>query len=86
MGLLARRRPNVVLMDLMMPLMDGWELMRRLRALPDGQQIKVIVVSAAQDLSDRATEVGAWDFLVKPFNLEEMLRKLARAVGRGEDA
>ena len=69
------RRPNVVLLDIMMPVMDGWSVLEELRALPDEERPRVVVVSARASLRDRAKaiELGADAFVPKPFNVDDLL-------------
>lgn len=62
--------PDVILLDIMMPIMDGFEVLRRLKADPDLEHIPVIVISAAADSHNtiRGIEMGAEDYLAKPFD------------------
>ena len=65
--------PNLILLDVMMPGMDGYEVTRRLKADPATRRIPIMIMSAASDSTSlaRATAVGAEDFLIKP--LERVL-------------
>ena len=65
-----RLRPSIVLLDVMMPEMDGFEACARLRRLPGGDRTPVILVTGLEDVEsiDRAYAVGATDFITKPFN------------------
>ena len=79
----ARERADVVLLDVMMPGMDGFEVCRRLKAEPRTQHIPVIMVTALDQPSDRVKglEAGADDFLTKPVDdlaLITRVRNLAR--------
>jgi len=67
--------PSVVLLDIMMPVMDGWAFLEELQALPADERPRVIVVSARSSLRDRAkaAELGADAFVAKPFNVEDLL-------------
>lgn len=67
--------PSVVLLDIMMPVMDGWAFLEELQALPPEERPRVIVVSARSSLRDRAkaAELGADAFVAKPFNVDDLL-------------
>lgn len=68
-------RPGLVLLDVMMPVMDGWSVLEALQALPEQERPRVVVVSARASLRDRAkaAELGADAFVAKPFNVEDLL-------------
>lgn len=65
--------PQLILLDLMMPVMDGWEFAERIRGRPDWAQIPVIVLSADRNIGDKARKLGAVGYLAKPFELSELL-------------
>ena len=67
--------PSVDLLDIMMPVMDGWAFLEELQALPADERPRVIVVSARSSLRDRAkaAELGADAFVAKPFNVDDLL-------------
>ncbi len=73
-----RIRPDLVLLDVMMPGIDGHETCRRLRLLPELAGTKIIMVSAKALTSERLAgyEAGADDYVVKPFNQDELLAKV----------
>jgi len=71
-------RPDVFLIDVMMPGMDGRTLVSRLRARP-APTAPVIMMSAA--VRTFAAQPGVVDFLAKPFDLDQLLESIARAVG-----
>ena len=73
--LLGQTRPDVILLDMKMPVMDGWEFMAWYRRLPD-PKVPVVVLTAAQDDALRADEVGADAYVAKPFAIDELLRVL----------
>ena len=78
----AGRLPALVLLDLMMPVMNGWEFLAAVANDPLIKGIPVVVLTAAEH-----TEVpGALEVLSKPMDLKELLRVVARYVGGGRDA
>jgi PAS domain S-box-containing protein len=76
-------RPHLVLMDFRMPVMDGHEAIRRIRAIPGGREVKIIAVtaSAMDDNRQELMEVGADDFIGKPFREAELFQKIHAHVG-----
>ncbi len=75
LAFLGAHRPDLVLLDVLMPGMDGYETCRRIRALPDGGDVPVLFLTALGDLETHkaALESGADDFLTKPLNRTELL-------------
>ena len=80
----AQARPDLILMDLSLPRMDGWEATRRLKADAALAGIPVIVLSARAMRGDeeRARASGCDDFLTKPVDETLLYQKLARHLGR----
>ena len=77
---LARgRRPAVILLDMKMPVMDGWAFASAYRQVPP-PRAPVVVVTAARDAAARAAEVGADAHLGKPFDLTDLLAVVGRFV------
>ena len=73
------QEPDLVLMDLSMPVLDGWEAIARLRAQPKTAALPIIALSAhaiAAEI-DRAMAAGATDFVTKPIDEDELLEKMA---------
>jgi CheY-like chemotaxis protein len=70
--------PAMVLLDLMMPVMDGWEFLRRCRGDHACGAVPVAVMSAARDAGAISDELGASAFLPKPFELDDVLRIVSR--------
>jgi CheY-like chemotaxis protein len=70
--LLKIEHPCVVLLDLMMPVMNGWEFLRRRKAQPELAKIPVIVISAVLDRAAGAQAAGADAVLIKPMNLDNL--------------
>src|SRR5918997_3500772 len=69
-------RPHAVVLDVMMPVLDGWEFLAHWSRRPVEQRAPVLVVSAVGG-RHAAVELGARDFLAKPLDLETLLGKLA---------
>jgi two-component system, sensor histidine kinase and response regulator len=71
-------RPDLVLLDVVMPRMDGFETCRRLRSLPGGPDVPILFLTALGDLGTHkaALDSGADDFLTKPINRTELLIRL----------
>mgnify|MGYP001610348955 CR=1 FL=1 len=77
-SLARRQRPDLILMDVVMPVMNGFEATRVLVNDPQTAAIPVIMMSGAEQVSDRVwgARLGAKGFLAKPFNNEELLGKI----------
>ncbi len=73
----AARTPDVILIDLMMPIMDGWQLRRELAERPALKGVPVVVMSAGR----KVPEVPAAGHLQKPVSLEALLDEVARFCG-----
>ncbi|WP_373991821.1 EAL domain-containing protein [Duganella sp. BuS-21] len=84
------RPPELILLDIRMPGIDGFEVCRRLKATPELSQVPVIFLSAQHDTDDkvRGFELGAVDFIAKPFQTEEILARTDAHVklGRAQKA
>jgi EAL domain-containing protein (putative c-di-GMP-specific phosphodiesterase class I)/FixJ family two-component response regulator len=78
------RLPDLVLLDVMMPKRSGWEVCQALKAVQRTSQIAVVLVTARGDVKDRLTglQLGADDYLVKPFNRDEVVKRLGALLHR----
>jgi DNA-binding response OmpR family regulator len=87
---LARsERPDVILLDVMMPAMDGWEVLQRLLDDEETREIPIVFLTARAELRDRARglDLGGVDYVTKPFNpleLAPLVRGVLERVSRGE--
>lgn len=75
-------KPDLVLLDIMMPDMDGYEVMRRLRADPRWEDLPVIFLTALNNTEDivKGFKLGANDYVSKPFNHEELITRVAHHI------
>jgi CheY-like chemotaxis protein len=73
----AEKMPGLVLLDMRMPVMNGWEFAREFCAR-HGRAAPIVVVTAAEDARRRAEEIGADGWLEKPFELEDIVRMAER--------
>ncbi len=75
----AERKPDLILLDLMMPEIDGFEVIRRLREDPATADIQIVILSALNSDEDvvRGFDAGANDFIMKPIIMERLLNCVA---------
>jgi two-component system, OmpR family, alkaline phosphatase synthesis response regulator PhoP len=84
-----RERPDAILLDVMMPGLDGWSVAERLLEEKDTREIPIVFLTARADLRDRARgmDLGGLDYITKPFNpvdLASLVEEVVSAVARGE--
>ena len=81
--LLQSSRPDLILMDLSLPKLDGWEATRRIKSDPDLSSIPIIALTAHAMLGDRekALEAGCDSYISKPVDLRELTSKLHHYLG-----
>jgi CheY-like chemotaxis protein len=72
---LKKHSPRVIVLDLMMPEMDGWTVMERIKKLPVDERPRIVIVSAltGPEEKEKATALGADAFVPKPFDVEELI-------------
>lgn len=75
-------QPDVILLDVIMPIMDGLEMLEALRQDVNGKELSVIMLTARSQTDDiaRASSAGIEDYIVKPFDLSELLEKIERVL------
>ena len=80
-----RERPDLILMDLSLPSLDGWEATRRIKQNPVLRHIPIIAISAHAMMGDeqRALESGCDDYISKPLDEDVLFAKLRRFLGSG---
>jgi len=85
LALARERRPDLVVLDLMLPGVDGIEVCRRLRAASD---VPIIILTARDSVADkvRGLDAGADDYVTKPFAFDELLARVRAALRRKADA
>ena len=87
-GLAAARRhtPDVIILDVMMPGLDGWEVCKRLRQDPATSALPILMLTAKADEGDRVLglELGADDYVTKPFGVRELLARVKALLRRAE--
>ncbi|MGB2706079.1 MAG: response regulator [Candidatus Omnitrophota bacterium] len=83
LDLIKKDRPDLVLLDLRMPVMDGYEVCRRIKSDENLKDIPVIFLTASSGatIKDKAYEYKADDYIIKPFEPEELLRKVKKFIG-----
>lgn len=74
-----QEHPNLVLLDIMMPEMDGYEVLQRLKSNPETNDITVIIMSALSDMQSivKGYQLGATEYVTKPFQRQELLKRVS---------
>jgi len=80
LDLLGTAKPDIVVLDILMPVMDGFEMLEKLRSF---SKLPVIVLSAKGDNADHALELGANDFMSKPFKPEDLVERIEANLDHG---
>jgi CheY-like chemotaxis protein len=82
---LERETPALVLLDYMMPDMNGPEVARRIRRRPGGADIPIVVLTASADEAhvDEAFRAGADDYIIKPFDRRVLMARVAATIAKG---
>lgn len=85
MAMAQREAPDLILMDMSLPVLDGWEATRQLKAAPDTRGIPVIALTAHAMAGDRdkAIEAGCDDYDTKPIELPRLLAKMEALLNKG---
>lgn len=84
LSLASSNPPSLILLDLMMPTMSGWQIIKNLKAASRSATIPVVLVSASRDLNYTTEELGASAYLPKPFDLDDLINIVMKHVGKPE--
>jgi len=78
LDIIIKESPDLILLDIMMPIMDGHEVAKRLKVIPDKSKIPIIFLSALNSTEDivQGFKLGAADYVTKPFNKDELLIRI----------
>lgn len=85
---IASAKPNLVLLDVMMPKLDGFTVCQRIRANPDWQDVRVIMLTArGRDIErEKGLAIGADDYITKPFSTKDAVDRVTALIGPASDA
>lgn len=84
MNLVQSEKPDLVILDGMMPLLDGFEVLHRMKENPELKSIPVVMLTARTQDTDmqRGMELGAADYVIKPFSPTELLNRVRKVLGQ----
>ncbi|MDR0497916.1 MAG: response regulator [Treponema sp.] len=68
--------PNLILLDIIMPNMDGWEVFNRIRAISCLEDVPIAFITSLQGEAEHAYKIGAADYITKPFGKENLLQRI----------
>ncbi|OOQ60347.1 histidine kinase [Mucilaginibacter pedocola] len=77
---IEKQSPDLILLDLWMPVLSGDQVLRTLRKNPETNNIPVIVISASREGQRIANEAGADDFIAKPFDLDQLVNRVQKLI------
>lgn len=85
---IARARPDVVLLDVMMPKLDGFTVCQRIKSTPDWKGVRVIMLTArGRDVErEKGLSLGADDYITKPFSTKEATDRVAAVLAKAQAA
>jgi DNA-binding response OmpR family regulator len=82
---LARNRPDLVVLDVMLPKMNGFEVCRQIRSSPDSRDLKILMLTAKGRETEvaRGLSLGADAYVTKPFSTKDLVAQIKRLLGSG---
>lgn len=86
LALVKSEKPDLIILDLMLPVLDGFEVCKTLRAKKETSSIPIIIMSARDDIVDKVIglELGADDYMTKPFNPRELTARIKARLREGQ--
>jgi DNA-binding response OmpR family regulator len=80
--------PNVIMLDLVMPGMDGWDIFQRIKQIGNVHSVPIAIYSSSDDSSDvaKSREIGAVDFIRKPCKMNELLARIGKILDNAKAA
>lgn len=83
----AQEHPDLMILDLMIPKIDGWGVCQRVRERPNLKHIPIIMLTAKAEIEDKLKgfELGADDYVTKPFSPKELVARVNRVLARRDD-
>ena len=84
--IIRKEKPDLVLLDIMMPEIDGFEVLEDIVTNDDTKDIKVIIITARKDTEDRnrAIDLGVIDYIIKPIDIDYLLKRIEYVVQKIE--
>ncbi len=82
LGVIAEQVPDLILLDMRMPVLDGWGFVREYRSRYD-HSVPIVVITAAASAAKRAEEIGAVGYLEKPFDIDALVGVVRRSFATG---
>lgn len=83
---LEKEKPDLILLDILLPDGDGYQVCQKLKSDPETKDISIIIVTASnlKGLAKKAIEAGAQDYLIKPFEAKDLLEKINKVLKEKE--
>jgi len=76
-----RENPDLIILDVLMPKMDGYTFVKSLRKEPSSREVPVIVLTAKDKMRDLFIAEGVLDYMIKPYKPEDLLARISEAIG-----